>query len=88
MLTGLRPWRLSRRWMCLAAPAALAGLLLTGCGGGGSSASPPPPSVTLTNPATGSNVAAVSIRQLQSAPSITANTPYAMPAATARPFPT
>lgn len=76
MLTGLRFWRLSRRWMRLAAPAALAGLLLTGCGGGGSSAPPSPQPVTLSSPATGSNVAAVSIRQLQSAPSITANTPY------------
>ncbi|MDE1978324.1 MAG: DUF3443 domain-containing protein [Betaproteobacteria bacterium] len=76
MLTGLRLWRLSGRLMRLAAPAALAGLLLTGCGGGGSSAPPSPQSVTLSSPATGSNVAAVSIRQLQSAPSITANTPY------------
>ncbi len=76
MLTGLRSWRLSGRLMRLAAPAALVGLLLTGCGGGGSSALPSPPSVTLSSPATGSNVAAVSIRQFQSAPSITANTPY------------
>jgi len=78
MLIELRSWRLSRRLMRLAAPTALAGLLLTGCGGGGSSPTPPPsPSVALSNPATGSNVAAVSIRQLESnQDTITANTPY------------
>ena len=57
--------------------ALLTSLQLTACGGGGSSPSPVPPAASLTNPATGSNVVAVSIRQLESnAATITANTPY------------
>ncbi|WP_449369913.1 DUF3443 domain-containing protein [Thiomonas sp.] len=77
MLPGLRVWRLRRRLMRLAAPAALAGLLLTGCGGGSSSPPPASPSVALSNPASGSNVVTLSIRQLESnTATITANTPY------------
>ena len=57
--------------------ALLTSLQLTACGGGGSSPSPVPPAASLTNPATGSNVVAISIRQLESnAATITANTPY------------
>ncbi|MDD5001029.1 MAG: DUF3443 family protein, partial [Thiomonas arsenitoxydans] len=77
MFPALRSWRLRRRLMRLAIPAALAGLLLTGCGGGGSSSPPAPSSVALANPATGPNVVTVSVRQLESnQATITANTPY------------
>ena len=56
--------------------AALAVLLLSGCGGGGGGSSPAP-TASLTNPSAGSNVAAVSIRQLETNTStLTANTPY------------
>ncbi|WP_079418173.1 DUF3443 domain-containing protein [Thiomonas intermedia] len=56
--------------------AALAALLLSGCGGGGGGSSPAP-TASLTSPAVGSNVAAVSIRQLETNTStLTANTPY------------
>lgn len=64
----------SRFW--LLALALFASLQLVGCGGGG--ASPPAtPTISLANPATGSNVVPVSIRQLESnTATITANTPY------------
>ena len=58
--------------------AALAALLLSGCGGGGSASNPAPTqSIALNNPAVGSNVVTVSIRQLESnTGTLTANTPY------------
>ena len=55
--------------------AALAALLLSGCGGGGGST--PAPNASLVNPSVGANVATVSIRQLESnTATLTANTPY------------
>ncbi|MGC8507201.1 MAG: DUF3443 family protein [Thiomonas sp.] len=57
--------------------ALFASLQLAACGGGGSAPPPATPSASLANAATGPNVVAVSIRQLETNPNtITANTPY------------
>jgi len=65
----------SRFW--LLALALFASLQLVACGGGGSASPPATPTISLANPATGSNVVPVSIRQLESnTTTITANTPY------------
>ncbi len=64
----------SRFWLL----ALFASLQLVGCGGGGGVVPPTvTPTISLANPATGSNVVPVSIRQLESnTATITANTPY------------